>query len=121
MSSVVSTSSTDRLSFRFTLTLAGGGVGHTASLLTFVAVFSFVVLTLSEALTLTLLAGEVNSSERLLLFLFFAAEEALPEVSLGAEAAVPKDRDRCFGGMIVEMIVLLRSFRSLLCVVAVVL
>ena len=120
MSSVVSTSSTDRLSFRFTLTLAGGGVGHTASLLTF-AVFSFVFLTLSEALTLTLLAGEVNSSERLLLFLFFAAEEALPEVSLGAEAAAPKDRDRCFGGMIVEMIVLLRSFRSLLCVVAVVL
>ena len=67
---------------------------------------------------MTLLAGEVNNSERLLLFLFLAAEEALPEVSLGAEAA-PMDRDRCFGGMIV---LLLRStLRSLLCVVAVVL
>ena len=96
MSSVVSTSSTERLSFRFTFTFAGGGVGQAADSL-LILTFPFALfLPLSAPLTLTLLAGEVNNSERLLIFLFLLAEEALPEVSRGTEdvAADPKDRDR---------------------------
>ena len=61
----------------------------------------FFFLPLSAAAALTLFGGDdVGSSESLFVFLFLP--EAVPEVSLGAEAAEPKERDRCFGGIFAE-------------------
>ena len=53
---------------------------------------------------MTLFGGDVGSSESLFVFLFFP--EAVPEVSLGAEAADPKERDRCFGGIFADLLLL---------------